>query len=821
MRTYAILLLLLFSQVLCAATAPEVVSINPPNNSMNVDIFTTFTVTFSAPMDQISTEAAVFLQLGSTGPSPCTPSWTNPTTLVLTPEWPLYADNGGYYLVVGATALGLDGTPIAADAVSGFYTATLLASGSPLTSPVTSLIHLGGVTDHVIGHPGSGQSLLWDHLLVSGMGPEQIQQPAPGVTIPFLFGPNQTSMAWQRLSSGSGQWFSDADASMVDYSGIYLLVPNDRPAQLAATCGGSYNAWLDGVVIATNAGTGPSPSFDLPQGAHLLLIKSIGSGTSTGLTFSLTDSSGTPFTDLREAPENCIPPTVAVTYPANTATGVGVDDDVILQFSEPMQPQDASQSIIVSGGVMPPGTWAWTDPFHLCFRPSSPLAPATTYAVEVSGDYLDLGNLWQTNPMGFTFTTQDAGAPTPTALLPASAPTGSSVVCALSAGNLRGRTTYPVGAIPFQGHRYSLQLAGLAFDAAEANCEANGGYLATIGSSQEDMFIWKMGGRVDAWIGFDDAADGETWTWVDGEPVNYTNWAPGSPSNLSASQNYAAFSGGMQWNNDSDGPRNYIIESEPQGIQGQLSAHGLPTIPLSIHVGGSTDASCSVSLADALPGTYDLTLTNLDGTTGTLANAFIVTRLGGPSVNATPSTTSVALNWSTITNGSAIVVRRPGGTNPTQPSDGVALVIGAALGAGTVVDITSLSTDLDQGLPSGTNLCYDIYQSSPGLVYSFPGTVSTTTLSAASTAGSTATGTTTAGATSSGPTATGTTSASSGTTGSGTNAGSGTGTGTSGSTSTNSTASSSGCGLGSGGFGLIGFALLGLHRDRKRRELTQ
>jgi hypothetical protein len=55
-------------------------------------------------------------------------------------------------------------------------------------------------------------------------------------------------------------------------------------------------------------------------------------------------------------------------------------------------------------------------------------------------------------------------------------------------------------------------------------------------------------------------------------------------------------------------------------------------------------------------------------------------------------------------------------------------------------------------------------------------------------------------------------------TGSGASAGSGTGTGTSGGTSASSTSSSGGCGLGSGGLGLVGFALLGLHRIRKCRN---
>ncbi|MGE3703762.1 MAG: lectin-like protein, partial [Vicinamibacterales bacterium] len=51
------------------------------------------------------------------------------------------------------------------------------------------------------------------------------------------------------------------------------------------------------------------------------------------------------------------------------------------------------------------------------------------------------------------------------------------------------------------------------------------------------------------WIGFTDQDSEGNFVWSNGEPVVYTNWAPGEPNNANGIENYAEMLGSNgQWN---------------------------------------------------------------------------------------------------------------------------------------------------------------------------------------------------------------------------------------------------------------------------------
>lgn len=75
---------------------------------------------------------------------------------------------------------------------------------------------------------------------------------------------------------------------------------------------------------------------------------------------------------------------------------------------------------------------------------------------------------------------------------------------------------------------------GIDWFTAQSECEADGGYLATITSSAENDFIYGLIIDDGPWIGgFQPSGSSEPgggWQWVTGEPFVFTNWEVGEPN---------------------------------------------------------------------------------------------------------------------------------------------------------------------------------------------------------------------------------------------------------------------------------------------------
>jgi len=92
-------------------------------------------------------------------------------------------------------------------------------------------------------------------------------------------------------------------------------------------------------------------------------------------------------------------------------------------------------------------------------------------------------------------------------------------------------------------HCYWARSNPLSWEAAEASCESDGGTLATVLSSQENMAVLQVGMRASvfaggmnvAWLGaWDGKADNDKsgpgkYAWVTGETWSYTNWHASQP----------------------------------------------------------------------------------------------------------------------------------------------------------------------------------------------------------------------------------------------------------------------------------------------------
>lgn len=120
----------------------------------------------------------------------------------------------------------------------------------------------------------------------------------------------------------------------------------------------------------------------------------------------------------------------------------------------------------------------------------------------------------------------------------------------LPSENAHNNQDIPSDAVQFNGHYYYLyDFTGLApaekntWENALAYCQGVNGYLATITSPEENEFVYnymKKRGYESAYFGLTDNGTEGTWTWCNGEALNYTNWASGEP-NGGTGENYALF----------------------------------------------------------------------------------------------------------------------------------------------------------------------------------------------------------------------------------------------------------------------------------------
>ena len=125
---------------------------------------------------------------------------------------------------------------------------------------------------------------------------------------------------------------------------------------------------------------------------------------------------------------------------------------------------------------------------------------------------------------------------------------------------------------------------GIDWETASTLCAAEGGYLATITSAEENAFafglvsadssLWYIDSYengIGPWLGGlqppgSVEPDGG-WSWVTGEPWGYTNWSSGEPNDLGLDEDRVHFFGrrvliGSEWNDINwDEPLlGYVIE---------------------------------------------------------------------------------------------------------------------------------------------------------------------------------------------------------------------------------------------------------------------
>ncbi|AKT40614.1 uncharacterized protein CMC5_047700 [Chondromyces crocatus] len=120
----------------------------------------------------------------------------------------------------------------------------------------------------------------------------------------------------------------------------------------------------------------------------------------------------------------------------------------------------------------------------------------------------------------------------------------------------------------FQNHEYEFCAIELSWDEAAAMCAQRGLFLATLGSPQENQFVFEAASAISSdrwWIGLRRNINSGAWQWSNGMPVTYTNWAPGEPNNSGGNEHCGQinrFYPASTWNDEPcDTPLFFVCES--------------------------------------------------------------------------------------------------------------------------------------------------------------------------------------------------------------------------------------------------------------------
>ncbi|MEM6671486.1 MAG: lectin-like protein [Planctomycetota bacterium] len=166
---------------------------------------------------------------------------------------------------------------------------------------------------------------------------------------------------------------------------------------------------------------------------------------------------------------------------------------------------------------------------------------------------------------------------------------------------------------PANGHFYRVFTETLSWDAASAAATASlwqgaPGHLVTINDQAELDWILQNLAPSRPWIGLSQnlsspsySEPGGGWEWVTGEPVTFTNWAPGEPNDTSASggsENYAELFASGVWNDAelNHAPTSqYLVEWDGNG----LGTNYCDAAANSTGATGTISASGSLFVSDA------------------------------------------------------------------------------------------------------------------------------------------------------------------------------------------------------------------------------
>ncbi|HEY5910659.1 MAG TPA: Ig-like domain-containing protein, partial [Verrucomicrobiae bacterium] len=443
-------------------TAPTVSFAVPANAATGVPISQKIAATFSEAMDPLTISTTTFtLNQGST-PVPGTVSYAG-VTATFTPGTNL-SPLTAYTATVTTGTTDLAGNALASTFVWNFTTGATLDTNAPTVSFTGAAVAPKVValnTKLAVAFSEAMDPLTINtatFTLNQGTTPVVGTVTYAGVTATFNplsdLAPSTTYTA--TITTGARDLAGNALASQFVWSFTTGAAPDTTPPTVTLTF--PANA-ATGVPINQNISatfseamdplTTTTVTFTLNQGATPL----VGVVTYAGVTATFnplnalapsTTYTATITTGTRDLAGNALasqfvwsfttgaapdttPPTVTLTFPANAATGVPINQNISATFSEAMDPLTTTTvTFSLNQGPTPVvGTVTYAG-VTATFNPLNALAPSTTYTATITTGTRDLAGNALANQFVWSFTTgatPDTTAPTVTLTVPANAAT--------------------------------------------------------------------------------------------------------------------------------------------------------------------------------------------------------------------------------------------------------------------------------------------------------------------------------------------------------------------------------------------------------------
>jgi hypothetical protein len=273
-----------------------------------------------------------------------------------------------------------------------------------------------------------------------------------------------------------------------------------------------------------------------------------------------------------------------------------------------------------------------------------------------------------------------------------------------------------------RGNSFYTIVDGLNWQGGENYAIKLGGHLASISSSEEDIFLKENFQR--GWIGLTDSASEGTWRWTDGSQVTYTNWEVGQPDNTRGIQHYAqAWTQSGKWDDaEEDTPQQSIAFNKRSIIEIPLSYFSVSDITVTEGSSGSITISRTGGTATA----QNLTLTTSNGTatSGSDYNSINTTvsfAAGETSKIIAISTTDDSSVESTETINVSLGASGAD-TVPAQISKGSAVVTITDNDIAPTYTLTTSTTSINEGSTLTTSITTTDVASGTTLYYSLSGT---------------------------------------------------------------------------------------------------